>query len=74
MASPTHTSSPVVAVTVYALVVTWLGRAVAVEGYPVASFLAAGTVAVLFEPLRRRLQRLANRLAYGARATTRPPR
>ena len=30
-------------------------------------FLATGLVAILFEPLRRRLQRLANRLMYGER-------
>jgi signal transduction histidine kinase len=47
---------------VYAGIVTWTGRAV--DG-PVASFLAAGTVALLFEPLRRRLQVWANQLTYG---------
>ena len=34
---------------------------------PVISFLATGVVAILFEPLRRRLQRLVNRLMYGER-------
>jgi signal transduction histidine kinase len=52
---------------VYAGIVTWVGRGVTVQGYPVASFAAAGAVAVLFEPLRRRLQRWANRLTYGQR-------
>jgi signal transduction histidine kinase len=52
---------------VYAGIVTWVGRGVSVQGYPVASFAAAAAVAVLFEPLRRRLQRWANRLTYGQR-------
>jgi len=34
---------------------------------PVISFLAAGVVAILFEPLRRRLQRAVNRWMYGER-------
>jgi signal transduction histidine kinase len=34
---------------------------------PVISFLAAGTVAILFEPLRQRLQRAVNRWMYGER-------
>jgi signal transduction histidine kinase len=42
---------------VYAGIVTWTGHA--------ASFLAAGAVALLFEPLRRRLQAWANHLTYG---------
>jgi signal transduction histidine kinase len=33
----------------------------------VAFFLATGVVALIFEPLRRRLQRLVNRLMYGER-------
>lgn len=50
---------------VYAAVVATVSRAV--DGVPVASFAAAGVVAVLFEPVRRRLQRWANRLTYGDR-------
>ncbi|GAA0221347.1 GAF domain-containing sensor histidine kinase [Cryptosporangium japonicum] len=53
--------------TVYAVVVTVVSRAVAVDAPPLASFAAAGAVAVLVEPLRRPLQRLANRLTYGDR-------
>ncbi|MEO5886154.1 MAG: histidine kinase [Anaerolineales bacterium] len=34
---------------------------------PVISFFATGVVAVLFEPLRRRLQRAVNRMMYGER-------
>lgn len=34
---------------------------------PVISFLAAGLVAALFEPIRRHMQRLVNRLMYGER-------
>ena len=34
---------------------------------PVAFFLVTGLIAILFEPLRRRLQRLVNRLMYGER-------
>ena len=34
---------------------------------PVISFLAAGAVAILFEPLRQRLQRAVNRWMYGER-------
>ena len=51
----------------YAAVVTWLGSALTIEGGPVVSFVAAVTIAVLFQPLRERLQRLANRLTYGSR-------
>lgn len=34
---------------------------------PVVSFLATGLVAILFEPLRQRLQRAVNRMMYGER-------
>jgi signal transduction histidine kinase len=34
---------------------------------PLVFFLATGLIAILFEPLRRRLQRLVNRLMYGER-------
>jgi signal transduction histidine kinase len=36
---------------------------------PALSLVATATVAVVFEPLRRRAQRLADRLVYGQRAT-----
>ncbi|GIM98128.1 sensor histidine kinase [Paractinoplanes toevensis] len=52
----------------YAIVVTGAGRLV--DGYgTVLSLLATGGVAVAFEPLRRRVQRLADRVVYGRRAT-----
>nr|WP_221382393.1 histidine kinase [Actinoplanes polyasparticus] len=52
----------------YAVVVTGAGRLV--DGYgTLLSLIATGLVAVVFEPLRRRVQRLADRLVYGRRAT-----
>jgi signal transduction histidine kinase len=57
----------VILTAIYAGLVVWIGRIVVVRGYPIASILAAGAVAVLFEPLRRRMQSWANRLTYGQR-------
>jgi signal transduction histidine kinase len=52
----------------YAVVVTGVGRLV--DGYGTwLSLLATGVVAVTFEPLRSRVQRLADRLVYGRRST-----
>ncbi|TQS42588.1 histidine kinase [Cryptosporangium phraense] len=52
----------------YAVVVTGAGRLV--HGYgTLLSLLATAAIAVAFEPLRRRVQRLADRLVYGHRAT-----
>ncbi|MFI5955942.1 histidine kinase [Cryptosporangium sp. NPDC051539] len=52
----------------YSVVVTGIGRLV--DGYgTLLSLLATAAVAVAFEPLRRRVQRLADRLVYGHRAT-----
>jgi signal transduction histidine kinase len=52
----------------YAAVVTGAGRLV--DGYgTLFSLLATGLVAVAFEPLRRRVQRLADRVVYGRRTT-----
>jgi signal transduction histidine kinase len=52
----------------YVLVVGGLARVFhAQEGDLAASLVAAGVVAVLFAPLRERLQRGANRLMYGER-------
>ena len=52
----------------YALVVGGLARVFhAQEGDLAASLVAAGVIAVLFAPLRERLQRGANRLMYGER-------
>jgi signal transduction histidine kinase len=51
---------------IYVLVVTYFGAAFQARGDAV-SLLAAGVVAVLFQPLRDRLQRGVNRLLYGQR-------
>jgi signal transduction histidine kinase len=39
------------------------------ETSPVLSIVAIAVVAIAFQPLRRRLQRIANRIAFGRRAT-----
>ena len=51
---------------VYVLVVGYVGALFQVHGDAVA-LLAAGVVAVVFQPLRERLQRGVNRLLYGQR-------
>jgi signal transduction histidine kinase len=51
----------------YALVVTGLGALLAARGSLLISLFATGLIAVLFQPLRVRLQRGVNRLVYGAR-------
>ena len=52
---------------VYVLVVSTLGTLLHTSGSSLNSLLATGLVAVLFQPLRARLQRLINRLMYGER-------
>ena len=52
---------------VYVGAVAGLGTFLQGLSVPVISFLSAGLVAILFEPLRRRLQRGVNRLMYGER-------
>lgn len=55
---------------VYVGVVVGIGRAVGAQGNNVAlSILATGVVAVAFEPAKARVNRFANRLVYGKRAT-----
>ncbi len=55
---------------VYVAVVVGLGRAIGTRGDNVLlSVAATGIVAVGFEPVRVRVQTLANRLVYGRRAT-----
>jgi signal transduction histidine kinase len=54
---------------IYALVVGMLGTLLQAQGNFFISLLAAGLVAVLFQPLRLRLQRSVNRLMYGERDT-----
>ncbi len=52
---------------VYVLVVSTLGTLLHTSGSPVNSLLATGLIAVLFQPVRARLQRMINRLMYGER-------
>jgi signal transduction histidine kinase len=54
-------------VAVYVIVVGWLGVVFRTESNIVFSLVATGLVAVLFQPVRERLQRLVNRLMYGER-------
>lgn len=49
----------------YVSLVGALGSFFQQEGNPLIAALATGVVALLFEPLRRRLQRSVNRLMYG---------
>ncbi|WP_448625077.1 sensor histidine kinase [Geodermatophilus sp. URMC 64] len=57
-----------VVVAVYVLVVGWLGGLLHRQDDLVVSLVATGLVAVLFAPLRDRLQRGVSRLLYGSRA------
>src|SRR5215203_2677507 len=52
---------------IYVLVVGYLGALFASRGNLVISIFTAGLVAIMFQPLRERLQRLVNRLTYGER-------
>ncbi len=54
-------------VTLYILVVVGLGAVFQAQGNLAISLLTTGLVAVLFQPLRGRLQRAVNRLMYGER-------
>ncbi len=55
---------------VYIGVVVGLGRLIGAQGNNVVlSVVATGLVAVGFEPVKERVQRLANRMVYGRRAT-----
>jgi signal transduction histidine kinase len=56
-----------IVVGIYVLVVGSLGAFLQSRGNLLVSLLAAGVVAVLFAPLRERLQRGVNRLMYGER-------
>jgi signal transduction histidine kinase len=51
----------------YVLVVGYLGATFRTGGNLAISLIATGIVAVLFQPMRDRLQRAANRLMYGER-------
>src|SRR5215211_6620863 len=52
---------------IYVLVVGYLGALFQTRGNLAVSIFAAGLVAVMFQPLRERLQRIVNRLTYGER-------
>ena len=54
-------------VLLYVLVVGALGAALQVQGSLIVSLIATGLAAVMFQPLRDRLQRGVNRLMYGDR-------
>jgi signal transduction histidine kinase len=54
---------------VYVAIVAGVGALVGSRTSPVLSAAAAAVVALAFQPLRRRAQRLADRLVYGKRAT-----
>jgi signal transduction histidine kinase len=54
-------------IVIYVLVVGYLGYLFQTQGSLLIALAATGAVAVLFEPLRRGLQRGVNRLMYGER-------
>ncbi len=61
----------VLVTTVFVTVVVGLGAAIGIQGQPnlALSVLATALVAVIFQPVRKRLQGLANRMVYGRRAS-----
>ncbi len=52
---------------IYVLLVAYMGALLHAEGNLMVSLVATGVVAVVFAPLRERLQRGVNRLMYGER-------
>ncbi|MBI5290307.1 MAG: hypothetical protein HY872_00330 [Chloroflexi bacterium] len=52
---------------IYVLLVGYLGDLLQARDRSVIAFLTTGLVAVLFQPMRERLQRAVNRLMYGER-------
>ncbi len=52
---------------VYVLTIVSLGNILQAQGNPLVSLVAAALIAVIFQPLRERLQRMANRIMYGER-------
>lgn len=60
-------SLTVLTMAAYLGVVAALGSLFRGIAEPAAFFLATGVIAILFEPLHRRIQRLVNRLMYGER-------
>ncbi|MDE3092075.1 MAG: hypothetical protein KGJ80_22095, partial [Chloroflexota bacterium] len=56
-----------ITVGLYVLIVGFLAGLFQTTVHPILAFIATGLVAVLFQPLRERLQRGVNRLIYGER-------
>lgn len=56
-----------IAVGIYTLIVGGIGSLLQHQGSTAVAFVATGLVAVLFQPLRMRLQTAVNRLMYGQR-------
>jgi signal transduction histidine kinase len=54
---------------IYATIVLGIGTAVGSGSDPLLTIAAAVVIALVFQPLRQRATRLANRLVYGERAT-----
>lgn len=54
---------------VYAAIVLGLGALAGSDSNPALTVVAAVVIALVFQPLRQRASRLANRLVYGERAT-----
>ncbi len=54
---------------IYVAVVAGVGTLVGSRGSPLLTIVAAVAIALVFQPLRRRAQALANRVVYGDRAT-----
>jgi signal transduction histidine kinase len=54
---------------IYVLIVAGIGTTAGYAGGPLLNAAAALAIAILFQPLRRRAQLLANRIVYGQRAT-----
>src|SRR6185369_14327611 len=50
---------------VYVVVVVGVGSLVGYAGGPALTIAAAAAIALLFQPLRRQAQRVANRVVYG---------
>jgi len=62
-----YASLTLIVVGVYVLAVGYLSELFHERGNFILSLLATGLIAVLFQPLRQRLQRAVNRLMYGDR-------
>ena len=54
-------------IAIYVLLVGLLSTIFQMRSHPVFAFLATGVVAVIFQPLRQRLQRVVNQFMYGER-------